>query len=151
MRRGWIAGVLTALVLGGLFAVTAALASSQADGDHVAASAANRQAGETTATTTPRDTHDPDEADGEDAGSGPPPWARSNKAAAMDHGKNAAWKEAWRQLTPAQRARKMTTLANAHAEGMRTWKSCVDAAADDETKRAECEKPLPPGLAKKQQ
>lgn len=128
--------MLAALVVGGLFAVTAALASGPA--------------GETTAAAAARATDDRDQGDGEESGHGPPPWAHSNKAAAIDHGKNAAWKEAWRQLTAAQRARKMTVLADAHAAGMRTWKRCVDAAADDETKRAACEKPLPPGLAKKQ-
>ena len=140
MRRGWIAAVLAALMVGGLFAVTAALASGPA--------------GETTAATPARDADDPrqgdGEGDGEGAGHGRPPWAHSNKAAAIGHGRNAAWKEAWRQLTPAQRERKMKRLADAHAAGMRAWKSCVDAAADDETKRAACERPLPPGLAKKQ-
>ena len=58
------------------------------------------------------------------------------------------WKNAWQQLTPAQRSRKMTALAQAHAEGMQAWGDCVDAAGSHSVNLVKCEKPLPPGLAK---
>lgn len=79
---------------------------------------------------------------------GPPPWAAA-------HGRDGAkadqgWKDRWRALSPAQKARKMEELARAHEEGMRTWTRCVRAAGADTAKRNACEKPLPPGLAKKQ-
>lgn len=81
-------------------------------------------------------------------GLGPPPWAAA-------HGRDGAkadqtWKDRWRTLTPTQKARKMESLARAHEEGMRTWTRCVQGAGDDTAERSACEKPLPPGLAKKQ-
>lgn len=84
----------------------------------------------------------------EDRG-GPPPWAHAGKSNGKGAADKHAWKEAWKKLTPAQREAKMTALAKEHAEGMRQWSACVEAAAGDAAKRAECTKPLPPGLAKK--
>lgn len=86
--------------------------------------------------------------DARDHGSGPPPWAAAHgrEGAKADQ----AWKDRWRALSPAQKARKMEELARAHEEGMRTWTRCVRAAGADTAKRNACEKPLPPGLAKKQ-
>lgn len=82
----------------------------------------------------------------EDAkGDGPPPWARAH------HGKpDAAWKKAWKALTPAQRAARMAELAQQHADGMKLFAACVKAAGDDSSARAKCVRPLPPGQAKKQ-
>ena len=81
---------------------------------------------------------------------GPPPWAQSHE---KDHGRSAdkhAWHEAWKQLSPEQKEQRMKELSKAHEEGMRAWGQCVEDAGGDRAKRAKCEKPLPPGLAKKQ-
>ena len=43
----------------------------------------------------------------------------------------------------------MADLVKAHEQGMKKWADCVAAAGTDTTKRGKCEKPLPPGLAKK--
>lgn len=84
-------------------------------------------------------------------GLGPPPWARAGGGPAAQRGKaDHFWKDQWRTLSPAQRADKMTALARAHQDGMRTWTECVRAAGPDRADRRACEKPLPPGLAKKQ-
>lgn len=65
-----------------------------------------------------------------------PSWAhRQDKP----HGPGAAWKA----LTPAQKAKKMAELSREHARGMQKWADCVAAGRDD------CERPLPPGLAKR--
>jgi hypothetical protein len=50
---------------------------------------------------------------------------------------------AWKDLTPAQRASTMAKLTRAHAEGMKEFATCVAAG------RADCVRPLPPGLAKR--
>lgn len=60
------------------------------------------------------------------------------------------WKDAWRALTPAQREATMRGLARQHADGMRAWAACAGKAGADRSARAACERPLPPGLAKKQ-
>jgi hypothetical protein len=81
---------------------------------------------------------------------GPPSWAHGHGQHG-DSGKpiqDKSWKDAWQQLTPAQRSKKMTDLAKAHAEGMRAWADCV-AAGKSGVNLAKCEKPLPPGLAKR--
>ena len=84
-------------------------------------------------------------------GLGPPPWANAGGRLGAQHGKaTQSWKDDWRALTPAQRAQKMTALSRAHEQGMRKWTRCVRAAGTDTAKRRACEKPLPPGLAKKQ-
>lgn len=88
---------------------------------------------------------------------GPPPWAHADEDGKKDErGDKAekadkqAWKKYWHGLTPAQRAAKMADLAQAHADGMKKFAACVQAAGDDNARRALCTKPLPPGLAKKQ-
>lgn len=74
----------------------------------------------------------------------PPPWAHG-----AGRGSDPSWKDAWKVLTPAQRAAKMAELAQRHADGMKKFAACVEAAGDDSAARASCERPLPPGLAKK--
>lgn len=82
---------------------------------------------------------------------GPPPWARAHGRAHPDVKDHAdkSWKEAWLALTPAQRERRMSELARVHAQGMREWATCVAATPEAPSPDA-CEKPLPPGLAKRQ-
>jgi hypothetical protein len=70
-----------------------------------------------------------------------PPWAGGRHG--KDRAAKDAWKKQWQKLSPEQRARKSAQLARDHAEGMKRWKACVAAGRDD------CEKPWPPGLAKK--
>jgi len=71
-------------------------------------------------------------------GFGPPPWAHSSSTT-KDHGPGRAWKG----LTPAQRADLMRRLSRDHADGMKAFGDCVQAG------RSDCEKPLPPGHAKR--
>jgi hypothetical protein len=73
-------------------------------------------------------------------GYGPPSWARQGHPG---KGTRSAWKDAWRDLSPAQRSDLMEKLAREHADGMKAFGACVEAA------RSECEKPLPPGHAKR--
>ena len=66
-----------------------------------------------------------DEAEqGDDAGGGPPAWARSN-GQGRGHGADKEGKEAWQKLTPAQKDMKMATLVKAHEQGMKKWTDCV--------------------------
>lgn len=81
-----------------------------------------------------------------DHGNGPPPWAHHGNGGKPDH----AWKDAWKNLTPAERAAKMAALAQEHADGMKKWAACVKDAGDDSAARTKCTRPTPPGLAKKQ-
>jgi hypothetical protein len=84
-------------------------------------------------------------------GLGPPPWAHAGGRLGAERGNAAqSWKDAWRALTPAQRTQKMAALSRAHDEGMREWTRCVRAAGTAGAERRACEKPLPPGLAKRQ-
>jgi hypothetical protein len=55
------------------------------------------------------------------------------------HGPGSAWKA----LTPAQKAKKMAELSREHADAMQKWAACVAAGRDD------CERPVPPGHAKR--
>lgn len=71
-------------------------------------------------------------------GNGPPPGAHGPK------GDDKAWQRAWKKLTPQQRERTMARLAEEHAVGVRAWAKCKAEG------REGCEKPMPPGLAKKQ-
>ncbi len=71
---------------------------------------------------------------------GPPPWARSVTKGKHDEDGLASWK----RLTPRQREDLMTRLAREHRAGMKAYRAC---RSDD---RPNCEKPLPPGLAKRQ-
>ena len=77
------------------------------------------------------------------AGHGPPLWAEG-RGGADGPGDKHAWREVWKGLTATQREETMSRLAQQHTSGMRAWKECVSDGRDD------CEKPLPPGLAKKQ-
>jgi len=86
----------------------------------------------------------------ENGGLGPPPWANAGGVGAQRDKAMDSWKDDWRALTPAQRTQKMASLARVHEDGMRNWSQCVRAAGTDAEKRRACEKPLPPGLAKKQ-
>jgi len=93
--------------------------------------------------------HSKTKADKADKGDGHghrPPWAHHGNGGKPDH----AWKDAWKDLTPAERAAKMAELAQKHADGMKKWATCVKDAGDNAAARAKCTKPLPPGLAKKQ-
>ena len=81
---------------------------------------------------------------GRGEGHGPPPWAGSPKDREERRASHRAWHDAWKGMTPRQRDRTMARLAEEHAQGMRAWARCVADDGDD------CEKPMPPGLAKKQ-
>ncbi len=67
---------------------------------------------------------------------GPPPWASHPRGP-------KAQVPGWHDLTPKQRAQKMARLAHRHATAMRKWAACVRAG------RTDCERPLPPGLARR--
>ena len=81
---------------------------------------------------------------------GPPRWAHGHGAnghGANGHGARQPGKaalEAWEKLTPAQKAKRMAELARVHADGMERWADCVAAG------RTGCERPVPPGLAKRE-
>ena len=82
-------------------------------------------------------------------GDGSPPWAGKPGEKSWKPGKpSKEWKQRWRGLSEEQRADLMADLAREHARGMRRWADCVKAA-DDRAQRVGCERPLPPGLAKK--
>ena len=85
-------------------------------------------------------TDDDQDADPAAERGGPPPWAHS--AAKGKHAKHGL--DAWKRLTPAQREALMTRLTREHSAGMKAYGAC---RADG---RTDCEKPLPPGLAKRQ-
>ena len=76
------------------------------------------------------------------AGHGPPSWAQG-RGGGHGPGDERAWREAWKGLTSKQREETMSRFAQEHTSGMRAWRTCVSAG------RGDCEKPLPPGLAKK--
>ena len=137
MRQGWV----TALGSGLLLCVLAAAIVLELDvRNSPTVAAATGAAGNVT-----------QEAGRDDnRGLGPPPWARGGGEGGAPGKATASWKDAWRALTPAQRSREMASLARAHEDGMRDWARCVRAARADAEKRRACEKPWPPGLAKKQ-
>ena len=125
MSRVWLVGVVAAGLVGVVPAAVAALAEDQP----------------------PAGRSDDDRDVGQSFG--PPPWAHHGWHQAKDQNK-ASWKEAWSGLTPEQREQKMTALIKAHTEGMAKWQKCAAAAGEDREQRSKCEKPLPPGLAKRQ-
>jgi len=90
----------------------------------------------------PDDDDEPVRVAHDDRGHGPgrPSWAR----AAEVRGDTKGWHPTWKDLSPSQRRKTMTMLAHEHEVGMREWRRCVAADQND------CERPLPPGLAKKQ-
>jgi len=83
-------------------------------------------------------------------GLGPPAWAPAGGQGAHRAEAAQSWKDQWHALTPAQKTRQMAALARAHEDGMRKWRQCVRAAGTERATRGSCQKPLPPGLAKKQ-
>ena len=154
MSRGWVAGVVAGFVFVATPAIAVAIAVAHTPGSDAPAATSLRPAAEDDSDADV----DPGEQAGPDEGAGPPAWAQSDKAKpgkakAGDKrahpGRDAAWKQAWRKLTPAQRAERMRELAKAHTEGMRAYGDCVRAAGEDADERRACTRPLPPGLAKK--
>jgi hypothetical protein len=83
---------------------------------------------------------DDEQAEGDDEGDGPPSWAN---AGGQGKSAKAAGKQAWKRLTKAERHDLMTRLVREHKAGMKAFEACAEAGRDD------CEKPLPPGQAKK--
>jgi hypothetical protein len=132
MRRGWalvavaVVAVAFALLLNGL-------------GDPTPASAAGGTTAQRGDDSEAERSGKPDRDELGDHGHGPPSWAHG--ARQDDH----AWKKAWAALTPAEREKRMRALAEEHARGMRQWHRCVASG------HGACQKPMPPGLAKKQQ
>lgn len=114
-----VVGLIAALVFS---AVQTELSDTPVGVTQIAASADDEGAGEST-----------------DEGHGPPPWANNDHDKAEDKGKNAAWKA----LSPVARADRMAKLVKDHQQGMRAFAACQEAGGDA------CDKPLPPGLAKK--
>jgi hypothetical protein len=147
MKRWLAAGVLVAVALA--LTVTAALGMGPTGGgggvqqvaaqDPDDASPPGRQGGERPGAGQDRGHGPPPWAHGPAKGGGPPPWAHR-----PDAGKAPDWKSEWQAMSPRQRERTMRRLAEEHAAGMKAFGSCVADGRDD------CEKPLPPGLAKKQ-
>lgn len=169
MRKSWFACFLGTLLVGGLPAAAvlvsvgqqadldrpggAAVAASVGAADQDADPDVDPDAGKGSKTEKTEKDEEKAAKDEEKAarGHGPPPWAAlGHRGQARGHGADSDWKQAWRELTPAQRERTMADLAKAHAEGMQEWAECVSAAGDDHAQRAACERPLPPGLAKRQ-
>ena len=133
MRRNLSALLVALLLVGGLSATAVAVNASGS---------------------TPGSSHKTDRAGKADKADhpGPPSWAHAGGNGKGRHGDSAdkrSWKKYWRDLTPAQRAAKMAELAQAHADGMKKFAACVKAAGTDRAARAACDRPLPPGLAKK--
>jgi hypothetical protein len=69
---------------------------------------------------------------------GPPPWAHGHGATGQDKSLTK-----WKAMTRAQQRATMDRLVREHAAGMKKFSACVEAG------RRDCEKPLPPGLAKR--
>ena len=90
---------------------------------------------------------------------GPPPWVRGGPSPwagwpgeSWKSGKpskpSKQWHRQWRDLSEAERDDIMADLARKHAAGMGRWGDCVKES-DDRSDRTDCERPLPPGQAKK--
>jgi hypothetical protein len=172
MRRTWLAGMLGALLVGALPTGVVLVATDRSANDHLSVDAQAHVIARASESATPGQADDDGDGDGDGDGKhdgkqdrkqdrkqdkgggglGPPPWAHSHgrHEHGAGHGAGAAWKDAWRELTPPQRARKMAAFAKAHAAGMQKWADCITAAGNDSAKRAACKKPLPPGQAKRQ-
>ena len=69
---------------------------------------------------------------------GPPPWAHGHGGKGQDKSLTK-----WKAMTGAQRRAAMDRLVDEHAAGMKKFSACVETGSRD------CEKPLPPGLAKR--
>ncbi|MGH3360820.1 MAG: hypothetical protein ACRDOM_00045 [Nocardioides sp.] len=140
MKRSLLASLLGALLVMGAASTAAVVLVSSADEPRTPASSAEPGKHAEKAQAKPKDE--------KSRGLGPPPWAQAHKSKESRE-QRADWKAAWQALTPAQREARMRTLARAHANGMEKWGDCVAAAGADKAKRAACEKPLPPGQAKR--
>lgn len=139
MRRIWVT-VLVSGLIASVLTTAAVLAPSTQDTPPAADAIVTTRGGAELA-----------ERGDDDGGLGPPPWAQASGRLGARRGKtDKSWKDDWRALTPAQKARKMEVLSRAHDQGMLEWTRCVRSAGTDGAKRRDCEKPLPPGLAKKQ-
>ena len=131
--KRWLAVLVAGAVL-----TAAAVSALVLQGSGSTAVATDRGAAVRRRPTTTRPTPRPrDDQDGR-GDVGPPPWAHG-RAKAKGHGPGKAWKE----LSPAQRSDLMKRLTTQHAQGMKAFGECVQAG------RSDCEKPLPPGLAKR--
>lgn len=139
MRRSLLAGLLSALLVVGVVGATALVMSNDANVSRAPAGSSEPGKDQRPGSA---------EKDEKSHGLGPPAWAGGH-ASKDGRSAGADWKDAWRELTPAQREARMKELAEAHARGMETWGECVSAAGTDRAKRAQCAKPLPPGLAKR--
>ena len=136
MRRNVGISLLASSMVSGLAMVVVLVAGNQANSEGAVADVA-------AATVVQQDDGEQD-----DVGAGPPAWAHANDKRG-GNGAAKAWKESWQKLTPAQKSEKMAGLVKAHEQGKKKWGDCVAAAGNDASKRVECMKPLPPGLAKK--
>ena len=83
----------------------------------------------------------------DDEASDPPSWSNAG-GGDQDDKKDRKDKqdknESWKQLAPVERHELMAGLVREHKGGMADFQTCKRAGGTD------CEKPLPPGLAKKQ-
>ena len=71
------------------------------------------------------------------AGTDQPPWAQSHATQGQDKSLTQ-----WKAMRPASGGPTMARLVREHAAGMKEFSSCVAAGRHD------CERPLPPGLAR---
>jgi hypothetical protein len=140
MRRWWSAGatLAVALTVALVWLAVGALSDDELTGRPAVAAS----------TPGPEDPAEPGNDRGRVAaeGHGPPPWAHGpgGRDGAPGKAGKRSWHAAWKAMSPRERERTMTRLAEEHAAGMRAWAACVADGRDD------CEKPLPPGLAKRQ-
>ncbi|MDQ4052899.1 MAG: hypothetical protein M3237_09380 [Actinomycetota bacterium] len=144
MRRSWLFSLIGGSLVGALIFAVILAGAQTGHGKRLAATAAQ------SAAVAGEDGEDGEAGEagenGKREGHGPPPWAGKKGAKGSS---DQSWQEAWRALSPAQRKQKMAALVKAHAQGMQKWGRCVAAAREDASKRAGCEKPVPPGLAKR--
>lgn len=133
MRRTWLAGIAGAVLVGGLS--TGVVLAADPEGDKKGRPSAGAEA-------------HADKAKDHGRGHGPPSWAHGQGSPAKGHA-DKAWKDAWTAMTPGERQQLMRDLAKAHADGMRDFAKCV-ADARGAAARADCDKPLPPGHAKRE-
>lgn len=136
MRSTWIAAGAGVLLLAGLTTVHAVASPDDETERPAAVSRADK--------------------DHKDGKGGPPPWAHARKHRDGDDAKQEkerksdhAWKDGWKAMTPAERQELMRELAREHSEAMRAFATCMAEAEDDPEARAECEKPIPLGHAKR--
>ena len=131
--RQWLA----AMVAGLLLAAAGASALLLLDNDSTAVATDPGSAGRQAVAA-----DDEDERAG-DRGHGPPPWAHGLAKLKVKHHEPAKASKPWKALSPDQRHDLMVRLSREHAAGMKAFSTCVKAGRDG------CEKPLPPGQAKR--